>query len=145
MTHCEFCTSQHQAEFWRGRYFYAIDAGSNDFPGFIRIVAVDHVAEMSALSPAVRTYLWDLLETTEETMRDSLAPDKMNLAEFGNMVPHLHWHVIARWKDDGWYPECPWGTKQREVNAEIIKMRRKSAEAILPKLATALAAISEPQ
>ena len=113
MTHCEFCTSQHQAEFWRGRYFYAIDAGSNDFPGFIRIVAVDHVAEMSALSPAVRTYLWDLLETTEETMRDSLAPDKMNLAEFGNMVPHLHWHVIARWKDDGWYPECPWGTKQR--------------------------------
>ena len=94
---------------------------------------------------AIRTYLWDLLETTEETMRDSLAPDKMNLAEFGNMVPHLHWHVIARWKDDGWYPECPWGTKQREVNAEIIKMRRKSAEAMLPKLATALAAISEPQ
>ena len=74
------CTSQHQAEFWRGHYFYAIDASSNDFPGFIRIVAVDHVAEMSALSPAVRTYLWDLLETTEETMRDSLAPDKMNLA-----------------------------------------------------------------
>lgn len=65
-------------------------------------------------------------ETTEETMRDSLAPDKMNLAEFGNMVPHLHWHVIARWKDDGWYPECPWGTKQREVNAEIIKMQKES-------------------
>ena len=58
MAHCEFCTSQHQAEFWRGHYFYAIDASSNDFPGFIRIVAVDHVAEMSALSPAVRTYLW---------------------------------------------------------------------------------------
>lgn len=50
------------AEFWRGHYFYAIDASSNDFPGFIRIVAVDHVAEMSALSPAVRTYLWDLLK-----------------------------------------------------------------------------------
>ena len=49
MAHCEFCTSQHQAEFWRGHYFYAIDASSNDFPGFIRIVAVDHVAEMSAL------------------------------------------------------------------------------------------------
>ena len=47
MAHCEFCTSQHQAEFWRGHYFYAIDASSNDFPGFIRIVAVDHVAEMS--------------------------------------------------------------------------------------------------
>lgn len=45
MAHCEFCTSQHQAEFWRGHYFYAIDASSNDFPGFIRIVAVDHVAE----------------------------------------------------------------------------------------------------
>lgn len=109
MAHCEFCTSQHQAEFWRGHYFYAIDASSNDFPGFIRIVAVDHVAEMSALSPAVRTYLWDLLETTEETMRDSLAPDKMNLAEFGNMVPHLHWHVIARWKDDGLVSRMPLG------------------------------------
>ena len=31
-----------------------------------------------------------------------------------------------------------WGTKQREVNAEIIKMRRKRAEAMLPKLAIAL-------
>ena len=66
MAHCEFCTSQHQAEFWRGHYFYAIDASSNDFPGFIRIVAVDHVAEMSALSPAVRTYYGIFLKPQKE-------------------------------------------------------------------------------
>lgn len=61
MTHCEFCTST-QAEFWRGRYFLRqltpvqqCDSPQDLFGrgGWIS------VAEMSALSPVVRTYSWD--------------------------------------------------------------------------------------
>jgi len=28
-------------------------------------------------------------------------PDHMNVESLGNVMPHLHWHVIPRYKDDG--------------------------------------------
>ena len=31
---------------------------------------------------------------------NSCEPDKMNLASLGNLVPHLHWHVIPRFEND---------------------------------------------
>ena len=99
---------------------------------------------MSALGPKVRTHLWALLEAAEEVMRAKLSPDKMNLAQFGNMVPHLHWHLVARWRDDGWYPECPWGPKQREADAAKTAQRREAARAMLSELAAALSAVPEP-
>ncbi len=30
------------------------------------------------------------------------------------MVPHLHWHVIPRYRDDRHFPESVWGAPQRE-------------------------------
>lgn len=125
-------------EFWRGKHFCAIDAGTDDFPAFIRIVALDHVAEMSDLSSEDRSTLRALLDTTERVMIDNLHPDKMNWAQFGNMVPHLHWHLVARWRDDGWYPECPWGPRQRQVSKALSQERRCKVKALLPLLAEAL-------
>ena len=132
---CPLCSEKPAGEFWRGRHFYAIDAGNEDFPAYIRIVACDHMAEMSMLSPALKTELRALLDAAEDEMIAALAPDKMNWAQFGNMVPHLHWHLIARWKDDGWFPECPWGARQRPVAAELSKKRREEALELLPRLA----------
>jgi diadenosine tetraphosphate (Ap4A) HIT family hydrolase len=51
----------------------------------------------------------------EEVVRALFAPDKINLASFGNMTPHLHWHVIPRWRDDRHFPEPVWGKVQRDV------------------------------
>ena len=45
-----------------------------------------------------------------------LQPDKINLASFGNMVPHLHWHVIPRFKDDMHFPNPIWGQVERSIN-----------------------------
>jgi len=46
---------------------------------------------------------------------DQLRPTKINLAAFGNMVPHLHWHVLARFDWDSHFPQPIWGAKQRDV------------------------------
>ena len=138
MTECPLCKKPVTGEFWRGKRFCAIDAGTDDFPAFIRIVALDHVAEMSDLSPEDRATLRALLDTTEKVMIENLHPDKMNWAQFGNMVPHLHWHLVARWRDDGWYPECPWGPRQRQVSEVLSQERRRKAKALLPHLAEAL-------
>ena len=37
-----------------------------------------------------------------------------NLASLGNLVPHLHWHVIPRFASDSHYPQPIWGTRQRD-------------------------------
>lgn len=138
MTACPLCSHSVAGEFWRGRRFYAVDAGDDDFPAFIRIVALEHSAEMSNLSEKDRQTLRILLDTAEKTMIEALHPDKMNWAQFGNMVPHLHWHLIARWHDDGWFPECPWGPRQRSVPEAITRERRHQAKALLPQLAKVL-------
>lgn len=44
----------------------------------------------------------------ETTQRELLHTDKINLAQFGNQVPHLHWHIIPRWKDDPYFPDSAW-------------------------------------
>ncbi|MBP7641072.1 MAG: HIT domain-containing protein, partial [Thauera sp.] len=56
----------------------------------------------------------DVVMATEAALRNLLDPDKINLASFGNMVPHLHWHVIPRYRDDRHFPESVWGAPQRE-------------------------------
>ena len=39
---------------------------------------------------------------------------KINIASFGNMLPRVHWHIMARFEDDSYFPETMWGKKQRE-------------------------------
>jgi diadenosine tetraphosphate (Ap4A) HIT family hydrolase len=46
-------------------------------------------------------------------------PDKINLASLGNVVPHLHWHVIPRWRDDSHFPAPIWATAKRAVPARL--------------------------
>lgn len=53
----------------------------------------------------------------ESTVRELYTPDKVNLASFGNQVPHLHWHVIARYADDPHYPDPAWGAPRRQAPA----------------------------
>ena len=53
--------------------------------------------------------------TVERVLREQLRPTKINLASLGNMVPHLHWHVIARFDWDSHFPQPIWGTAQRMV------------------------------
>lgn len=142
---CELCGPAAQKAFWKNPWFYAIDASTDEFPCFIRIVAVRHVPEMSALSAAERLYVWRLLESVEEAMIAELAPDKINYAQFGNMVPHLHWHLIARWKDDPYFPECPWGKKQRAVVEELVQKRRAQTTKLIKALPAILDRVPIPE
>ncbi len=58
---------------------------------------------------------WTRWRCIEQALRATLAPTKINLASFGNMVAHLHWHVIARFDWDSHFPQPVWGTVQRIV------------------------------
>jgi diadenosine tetraphosphate (Ap4A) HIT family hydrolase len=84
------------------------------FPGFCRVIWGAHVREMTDLDAADRDHLMRVVFATEAALRARLAPDKMNLASLGNVVPHLHWHVVPRFADDSHFPQPIWGARQRD-------------------------------
>ena len=90
-----------------------------DFPAFYRVVWRAHVAEFTDLPPADRLHCMEAVAGVEQVLREALAPTKINLASLGNVVPHLHWHVIARLADDSHFPQPIWGTRQRETSPSI--------------------------
>ncbi len=84
-----------------------------DFPGYCRVVWNDHENEMTDLTGSDRRHLMSVVFAVEAAMRTCLDPDKINLASLGNQVPHVHWHVIPRWRDDSHFPQSIWGQPQR--------------------------------
>ena len=50
----------------------------------------------------------------EKIMRKTIKPDKVNIASLGNYVPHLHIHIIPRYKDDAWFPDSIWSNSHRK-------------------------------
>ena len=84
-----------------------------EFPAFYRVIWSAHVAELSDLSVDDRQHCLALVVAVEQVLRAALAPTKINLAALGNLVPHLHWHVIARFDWDSHFPQPIWGARQR--------------------------------
>lgn len=83
-------------------------------PAFCRVIWNDHIAEMTDLSAAERAEIMEMVYKVETAMRQVFRPAKINLASLGNVVPHLHWHVIARFENDANFPAPIWAAPVRE-------------------------------
>ena len=114
--------------------FRVIHAEETGFPGFYRVIWRDHAAEFSDLPAAERTLCMEAVATVEQCLRNHLAPTKINLAALGNMVPHLHWHVIARYEWDTRFPAPVWAAAQRDRDAD----REAAVSAQLPAAEAAM-------
>ncbi|MBI3526184.1 MAG: HIT family protein [Betaproteobacteria bacterium] len=88
-----------------------------DYPGFCRVIWRAHVREMSDLTGVEQRRLMTLVFAVETALRLLYRPHKINLASLGNLVPHLHWHVIPRYTDDPNFPAPIWA-QRRSVAAE---------------------------
>lgn len=110
---CPLCHPDRDVLVWHDDRCRVIRVSDADYPGFCRVIWGEHVAEMTDLTPADRHHLFAVVLATETALRVLMRPDKINLASFGNFVPHLHWHVIPRFADDRHFPESVWGAAQR--------------------------------
>ncbi|QET02809.1 MULTISPECIES: HIT family protein [Cupriavidus] len=114
---CPLCEADGGELVWMGDRARLILVEHDRFPGFCRIVWNDHVAELSDLDDADQAWLMRLVARVERVVREVMTPDKVNLAAFGNMVPHLHWHIIPRYRWDTHFPEAIWAAPQRAADA----------------------------
>src|SRR3990167_1435940 len=79
------------------------------FPWFILVPRREDVSELFQLDGDDQRLLWQETTALAETLKDTFAADKMNVATLGNMVSQLHMHVIVRRREDAVWPAPVWG------------------------------------
>jgi len=90
----------------------------SDIP-WVKIFSKIAYKELSDCDEATRNALISAMFETEKLMLEYYKPDKINIAIFGDMLPQVHIHVMARFKDDAYFPEPMWGVKQRDGALEL--------------------------
>ena len=121
---------------WQNGLCRVVRVDEPDYPGFCRVILNRHAREMTDLGPEERDALMRVVYAVEEAIRESMGADKMNLASLGNMTPHVHWHVVPRFRDDRHYPTPIWAAPRRAaaVPAERVERAGRIAAAIRAKL-----------
>ncbi len=111
---CELCAGPAGTLLWKHELLRVVLVDDPSYPGFCRVIWTEHTKEMTDLTPARRAFLMAAVFGVEQAIREVLNPDKVNLASLGNMVPHLHWHVIPRRIGDKNFPNTIWGKTENE-------------------------------
>ena len=111
---CELCAQVGGSLVWQDASCRVVLVEDEDYPGFCRVIWLQHVKEMTDLSSSEREHFMATVFAVEAAVREVMHPDKINLASLGNMTPHLHWHIIPRFKQDKHFPQPIWGMRQRE-------------------------------
>ncbi len=107
-----------------------------NYPAFYRVVWREHVRELSDLSASELALCMRAVIAVEHALREHLspAPLKINVASLGNVVPHLHWHIIARYEWDAHWPKPVWAAAERAADAATLA----AIKAQLPKVEGAM-------
>ncbi|MDO4591838.1 MAG: HIT family protein [Comamonadaceae bacterium] len=137
---CVLCREAGGVPVFQGAQLRVIRAEEVGFPVFYRVIWQAHVAELSDLSGQERNTCMAAVVAVERVVRARLAPDKINLAALGNMVPHLHWHVIARYEWDSHFPGAVWANplrardlaREAQLQAELAACDAAIAQALAP-------------
>ena len=116
-TACEFCNSPGGAVLWQDDLCRVVRVDEPDYPGFCRVILKRHARELTDLDEDERARLMRVVFAVEQAVRQAMHPHKMNVASLGNMVPHVHWHVIPRFEDDRHYPGPIWAIPKRDSGA----------------------------
>ena len=95
-----------------------IEPEESEIP-WLKIFTQHPYKEMSDVPAEIKFEIYELLDIIEKEMLTYYKPDKINIASFGNYVPHVHWHIMSRFKEDSYFPEPMWGEKQRDAQLQL--------------------------
>ena len=139
---CELCRSDGGTIVLANEWLRVTLVDEPNYPGYVRVIWNQHVREMTELSDGERLRLMRTVFAVEDAQIEVLDPLKMNIASLGNMTPHLHWHVIARFADDLHYPQPVWGAPQRTPNDQTLQARRALVDRLREVIAEKVSRVS---
>ncbi|MBL0686245.1 MAG: HIT family protein [Sulfurospirillum sp.] len=95
-----------------------IEIEESEIP-WLKIFPIIKYRELSECDNITRDKLLDIMLLIEANMIKYYKPKKINIAMFGNYLPHFHIHVMARFQEDSYFPEPMWGEKQRDSKLNL--------------------------
>lgn len=90
-----------------------VEVEESEIP-WLKVFTQKEYKEFSETPSEVKLEIFRVLDLIEKEMLGVYKPKKINIASFGNYVPHVHWHIMARFEEDSYFPDPMWGKKQRE-------------------------------
>lgn len=101
------------------------------YRGYSIVVYNSHETALENLSDENQMQFYrDMLKVSSAIVK-AFKPDKMNYELLGNWVPHLHWHVVPRYKTDPCWGNPIWTKLDASLrlddkeNEQIIEAIRK--------------------
>ena len=79
------------------------------YPWLILVPRIENAVEIIDLSEENQQQLMTEIRLTSTIFKEIYHPDKLNVANLGNIVSQLHIHIIARVKTDPAWPDPIWG------------------------------------
>jgi diadenosine tetraphosphate (Ap4A) HIT family hydrolase len=97
------------------------------YRGYCIVVARRHATELSGLSATERPGYLDEMCRVAKVLEDCFHPHKLNYELLGNQVPHLHWHLFPRYRDDPEALKSVWLALERADRDPVEKERLQGA------------------
>lgn len=95
-----------------------IESEESEIP-WLKIFTKKAYKEMSEVPAEIKFEIYEMLNEIEKEMLAYYNPIKINIASFGNYLPQVHWHIMARFEKDSFFPEPMWGIKQRKSDLNL--------------------------
>jgi len=84
------------------------------FPGYTLIFSKRHHTELFHLDGVTRMAIIEEVNAVAAALDRVFRPTKMNYELLGNMVPHMHWHLVPRFSNDPLWPRPIWSEPHAE-------------------------------
>lgn len=84
------------------------------FPGYTFVFTKSHVTELFHLDRHTRGAVMEEVAEVAANLYNLFKPDKINYELIGNMVPHIHWHLVPRFRTDALWPRTVWAEPHEE-------------------------------
>ncbi len=85
------------------------------FPGYTLLFTKHHATELFHLDREVRTALMEEVSLVAQALYTTFTPAKINYELLGNMVPHIHWHIVPRFASEPLWPRPIWAEPHEEL------------------------------
>jgi diadenosine tetraphosphate (Ap4A) HIT family hydrolase len=85
------------------------------FPGYTLLFTKNHVTELFHLDRELRAALMEEVSLVAQALYTVFTPAKINYELLGNMVPHIHWHIVPRFSSDPLWPRPIWAEPHEEL------------------------------
>ena len=82
---------------------------NSDFPWVILVPEKKDIVEIMDLKANEFNKLNPEILQVAKIIKSVFNPDKLNIATLGNIVPQMHIHIVARFKNDKLFPKPVWG------------------------------------